>query len=251
MGVLEGVTWLHPVVKHDQKQTPQSKIKWAYAVDVGPAVQAKRRAVLKDIFNNPFNGSSVKVVNGVKAQIKKYTAKKNERVAPSIRVEPQMQKRIKKLHNSNLHNSSYSKMSMFAASNQTELLLKQLELGATGTIVVMICKMWDTNTSIGRYLTIDFIISDREGNLMHCTTRGNIAHNFLRLKERTIYSVKNFNVQPNKDEFCVMRFADFMLEFDSNTIVRKAFVKTDGFIRYPFQLVKIDVLEPTNNKYLI
>ncbi|GJY79423.1 putative reverse transcriptase domain-containing protein [Tanacetum coccineum] len=140
LGVLEGVTWLHPVVKHDQKQTPQSKIKWAYAVDVGPAVQAKRRVVLKDIFN---------------------------------------------------------------------------------------------------------------GNLMHCTTRGNIAHNFLWLKEGAIYSVKNFNVQSNKDEFRVMRFADFMLEFDGETTVRKAFVKTDSFILYPFQLVEIDALEPTNNKYLI
>ncbi|GJX87128.1 hypothetical protein Tco_0339142 [Tanacetum coccineum] len=84
----------------DQKQAPQLKTKWAYATDVGPAVQAKRRVVLKDIFNSPFDGSSVKVVNEVKAQtskqIKKCTAKKNERVAPSIRVEPRIQNRITK-----------------------------------------------------------------------------------------------------------------------------------------------------------
>ncbi|GKC62436.1 reverse transcriptase domain-containing protein, partial [Tanacetum coccineum] len=73
----------------------------------------------------------------------------------------------------------------------------------------------------------------------------------MRLKEGVIYSVNNFTVLPNKDEFRVMRYADFMLEFDSDTIVRKSFVKSDGFTRYPFQLVEIDTLEPTNKKYLI
>ncbi|GJV77793.1 hypothetical protein Tco_1509377 [Tanacetum coccineum] len=60
---------------------------------------------------------------------------------------------------------------------------------------------------------------------MHCTTRGNITHNFLWLKEGAIYSVKNFTVQPNKDEFRVIRFADFMLEFHGDTTVWKAFVR--------------------------
>nr|GEY54497.1 hypothetical protein [Tanacetum cinerariifolium] len=90
-----------------------------------------------------------------------------------------------------------------------------------------------------------------QDNAMHCIAKGSIAHNFLRLKEGSIYSVKNFTVMPNKDEFRVIRFADFMLEFDGETTVRKAFCKSDGFTRYSFQLVKIDKLEPTNNKYLI
>ncbi|GJT60865.1 reverse transcriptase domain-containing protein [Tanacetum coccineum] len=90
-----------------------------------------------------------------------------------------------------------------------------------------------------------------QGNLMHCTTRGNITHNFLRLKEGVVYSVKNFTVLPNKDEFHVMRYADFMLEVDGDTTVQKSFVMFDGFTRYTFQLVEIDALEPTNNKYLI
>ncbi|GKE47997.1 reverse transcriptase domain-containing protein [Tanacetum coccineum] len=119
-------------------------------------------------------------------------------------------------------------MSKSTARNQTELLLNQLDLGVTGTIVVMICRMWDVNAATGRYLSTDFIESDIEGNLMHCTARGNIAHNFLHLKEGVVYSVKNFTVLPNKDEFRVIRYAEFMLEFDGDTIVRKSFVKSDA-----------------------
>ncbi|GJT76864.1 reverse transcriptase domain-containing protein [Tanacetum coccineum] len=142
-------------------------------------------------------------------------------------------------------------MSTSTTSNSEPLMLDQLELGVTGTIMVMICRMWDVNSATGRYLSTKFIVSDEKGNLMHCTTRGNIAHNFLRLKEGAIYSVKNFTVQPNKDDFRVLRFAHFIVEMDVDTIVRRSAVKPDGFARYPFQLVEFDSLEPTNNKYLI
>ncbi|GJZ80651.1 F-box domain containing protein [Tanacetum coccineum] len=60
-----------PPVRKDQKQAPQLKTN----TDVGPGVHAKRRAVLKDIFNSPFDGSSVKVVNEVKAQTRKQIKK--------------------------------------------------------------------------------------------------------------------------------------------------------------------------------
>ncbi|GJS93015.1 reverse transcriptase domain-containing protein [Tanacetum coccineum] len=142
-------------------------------------------------------------------------------------------------------------MSTSTISNSKPLMLDQLELGVTGTIVVMICKMWDVNSAIGQYLSTDFIVSDEKGNVMHCIARGNIAHNFLRLKEGAIYSVKNFTVQPNKDDFRVLRFAHFIVEMDGDTVVRKSSVRPDGFARYPFQLVEFDSLEPTNNKYLI
>ncbi|GKC53808.1 reverse transcriptase domain-containing protein, partial [Tanacetum coccineum] len=111
--------------------------------------------------------------------------------------------------------------------------------------------MWDVNSATGRYLSTDFIVSDEKGNFMHCTARGNIAHNFLRLKEGAIYSVKNFTVQPNKDDFRVLRFAHFILEMDGDTFVCRSAVKSNGFACYPFQLVEFDSLEPTNNKYLI
>nr|GEV49119.1 reverse transcriptase domain-containing protein [Tanacetum cinerariifolium] len=130
-------------------------------------------------------------------------------------------------------------------------MLDQQELRVTGTIGVMIYRMWDVNSATGRYLSTDFIVSDEKGNLMHCTPRGNIAHNFLRLKEGAIYSVKNFTVQPNKDDFRVLRFDHFIIEMDEDIIVRRSAVKPDGFARYPFQLVEFDSLEPINNKYLI
>ncbi|GJW17470.1 replication protein A 70 kDa DNA-binding subunit C-like protein [Tanacetum coccineum] len=114
--------------------------------------------------------------------------------------------------------------------------------------MVMICKIWDVHAATSRYLSTDFIVSDTQGNVMHCTAKGNIAHNFLWLKEGSIYLVKNFIVVPNKDEFRVVRLVDFMLELDGETTTRQAFLKSEGFTRYPFQLVEIDELEPTNNK---
>nr|GEZ17597.1 hypothetical protein [Tanacetum cinerariifolium] len=72
-----------------------------------------------------------------------------------------------------------------------------------------------------------------------------------RLKEGSIYWVKNFLVQVNKEEFRVMRYVDFMLDFDGDTTIRKASVKSEGFNRYPFQFVEINDLEPTNNRFLV
>ncbi|GJW79942.1 zf-CCHC domain-containing protein, partial [Tanacetum coccineum] len=118
-------------------------------------------------------------------------------------------------------------MSISTTSNSKPLMLDQLELGVTGTIVIMICRMWDVNSATGRYLSTDFIVSDEKGNVMHCTARGNISHNFLRLKEGVIYSVKNFTVQPNKDDFRVLRFAHFIVEMDGDTVVRKSSVRPD------------------------
>ncbi|GJX40662.1 uncharacterized mitochondrial protein-like protein [Tanacetum coccineum] len=43
----------------------------------------------------------------------------------------------------------------------------------------------------------------------------------------------------------------YMIEFDGATSIRKAFVKADGFVRYPFQLVDFDGIEPTDSNYLI
>ncbi|GJU93602.1 ribonuclease H-like domain-containing protein, partial [Tanacetum coccineum] len=137
------------------------------------------------------------------------------------------------------------------AKAEPQLFLEKLKLGVTGTIVLMVCCMWDVYVATGLYLSTDFVVCDAKGSTMHATARGNIAHNFLRLKEGGIYSVKNFAVQPNKDEFWVIQNATFMLELDGATTIRKAFVKPDGFIRYPFQLVEFDNLETANNKYLI
>ncbi|GKE21548.1 reverse transcriptase domain-containing protein, partial [Tanacetum coccineum] len=115
--------------------------------------------------------------------------------------------------------------------SSVKLFLDQLQVGVTGTIVVMIGLKWD-------------------GNMVHCTARSNVAHNFLRLKEGTIYSIKNFAVKPNKEEYRILKNDPVMVEFDGSTTIRKALVKAEGFVRFPFQLVDFDNIEPTN-KYFI
>ncbi|GJT01458.1 hypothetical protein Tco_0822627 [Tanacetum coccineum] len=88
------------------------------------------------------------------------------------------------------------------------LYFDQLQVDVTGTIVVMIGRMWDVSAVTGRYLSTDFVVSDAKNDT-------------------------------------------FMLEFDGSTTIRKAIVKVEGFVRYHFQLVDFDSIEPTNNKYLI
>ncbi|GKA65300.1 retrovirus-related pol polyprotein from transposon TNT 1-94 [Tanacetum coccineum] len=103
------------------------------------------------------------------------------------------------------------------ARNETELLLNQLDLRVTGTIVVMVCRMWDVHAATRRYLSTDLIVSD----------------------------AKNFTVVPNKDKFRVMRFAELMLEFDGETTVQKSFVKSDALLalslnKYPTNVAGCD-----------
>nr|GEV80856.1 hypothetical protein [Tanacetum cinerariifolium] len=128
------------------------------------------------------------------------------------------------------------------------LFLDQLDVDVSGTIVVMIGCMWDVSAITGRYLSTDFVVSDSKANIIHCTAKGTVAHNFLRLKEGGIYSIKNFIVQPNKDDFRIVKHATFMLEFDGATAICKAADSDISFLIYPFQLVDFDRIEPIDNK---
>nr|GEY84941.1 hypothetical protein [Tanacetum cinerariifolium] len=104
-------------------------------------------------------------------------------------------------------------MSTTKAESKTQLFLDELEVRDTGSMIVMVCRIWDVNDVIRRYLSTYFVISDAKGNIMHATARSNVAHKFLKLKS--------------------------------------AFVKYDGFIEYPFELVKLRNLKLTNNKHMI
>ncbi|GKF81709.1 hypothetical protein Tco_0240311, partial [Tanacetum coccineum] len=55
-----------------------------------------------------------------------------------------------------------SKAAMLSCSTQSKplLFLDQLEVDVTGTIVVMIGRVWDVNAVTGRYLSTDFVVSD-------------------------------------------------------------------------------------------
>nr|GEX12856.1 hypothetical protein [Tanacetum cinerariifolium] len=118
------------------------------------------------------------------------------------------------------------------SESNSELFLDQLGLDLTGIIIVVLGRMWD-------------------GNMIHCSAKATVSHNFLRLKEGGIYSVKNFAVKLNKDEYRILKNDAYMLEFDGSTTIRKASVKADGFVRYPFQLQDFDNIELSDNKYLI
>ncbi|GKC13464.1 ATP-dependent DNA helicase PIF1-like protein [Tanacetum coccineum] len=110
---------------------------------------------------------------------------------------------------------------------ETHFFMDNFELGVTGTIVLMFCRMWDVYAATGWYLSTDFV-----GSTMHATARSTITHNFLKLKEGGIYSVKNFVVQANKDEFRVIKNAMFMLELDGATTIGKVFMKPDDAAGY-------------------
>ncbi|GJZ08211.1 DNA helicase PIF1, ATP-dependent [Tanacetum coccineum] len=114
-------------------------------------------------------------------------------------------------------------------SQQAPLFLDQLEVDVTGTIVVMIGRIWDVNTITGRYLSTDFVVSDYKGNMIHCSAKSNVAHNFLRMKEGGIYAVKKIVVVPNKDEYRRSKQDMFMLEFDGETTVRKVSADPHGY----------------------
>ncbi|GJY20315.1 RNA polymerase II largest subunit [Tanacetum coccineum] len=132
-----------------------------------------------------------------------------------------------------------------------ELYLDELTLGATGIITVMIYHSWDVHTLTGRYVSTDFVMSDVKGNAIYSNAKANVAHNFLKLKEGLVYCLKNFVVQSNKEEYRIFKNHTYMIELDGATSVRKASVKSGGFVRYPFQLVLLGSIELTDNKYLI
>ncbi|GJS55790.1 replication protein A 70 kDa DNA-binding subunit C-like protein [Tanacetum coccineum] len=96
-----------------------------------------------------------------------------------------------------------------------DLFLDQLRVDVTGTIIVMIFHVWDVSAVSGRYL------------------------------------MTNFAMKPNKEEYRVIKDDSFMLEFDGSTTFKRVSVKADGFVRYPFNMVDFDAIEPADNKYLI
>ncbi|GJZ27241.1 hypothetical protein Tco_0571494 [Tanacetum coccineum] len=142
-------------------------------------------------------------------------------------------------------------VSVGISGTKLDLFLDQLCVDVTGTIIVMIGHVWDVSGVSGRYLSTDFVMCDAKGQMIHCFARASVAHNFLRLKEGGIYSVTNFAVKPNKEEYRVVKDDSFMLEFDGSTTFKRVSVKEDGFVRYILNLVDFDAIEPADNKYLI
>ncbi|GJS28375.1 retrovirus-related pol polyprotein from transposon TNT 1-94 [Tanacetum coccineum] len=88
-------------------------------------------------------------------------------------------------------------------------------------------------------------------NAIHGSAKANVAHNFLKLKEGFVYSIKKFVVQANREEYRIFRDDPYMIELDGATSVRRLSVKGGGFVWYPFQLIELASIELMDNKYLI
>nr|GEY76359.1 hypothetical protein [Tanacetum cinerariifolium] len=130
----------------------------------------------------------------------------------------------------------------------SKLFLDQLGLDLTRTIIVMLGMMWYVSAVTSRYLSTDFVVSDAKGNMIHCSAKATVSYNFLRLKEGSIYSVK-----PNKDEYRLLKNDVYMLEFNGSTTIRKSSVNADGFVKYSFQLyrLEVDVLDDTAHAIVV
>nr|GEX52956.1 hypothetical protein [Tanacetum cinerariifolium] len=100
------------------------------------------------------------------------------------------------------------------AEPRCELYLDELTLGAAGVITVMICRSWDVHTLTGRYVSTNFVMSDAKSN---------------------------------KKKYRIFRDHTYMIEPDGVTSVRKASVKSGGSVRYPFQLIPLDVARYITN----
>ncbi|GJX35554.1 zinc finger, CCHC-type containing protein [Tanacetum coccineum] len=110
-----------------------------------------------------------------------------------------------------------------AAQSKTHLFLNELTNGVTRTIIVMVCPIWDVHAVTGRYLSTDFV-----GDAIHCTAKANIARNFLKLKEGSVYSIKDFVVQGNKDEYRIFKDHAFIRVMRSSLDFNKKFYNSLG-----------------------
>ncbi|KAL6524715.1 Replication factor A protein 1 [Orobanche hederae] len=142
-------------------------------------------------------------------------------------------------------------VNMYSSASESELFWNDLDVGVTGTLILMLCRSWDINAPNGCYISTDFIVSDAKGGVMHCTAKTAVSHNFIKLKEGSIYSVRNFQVQNKENEYRILKNERFKLEFDGATIVREVYVSNSGFVRYPFQFVDIPDLALTSSNSTI
>ncbi|GJW52433.1 hypothetical protein Tco_0093784 [Tanacetum coccineum] len=117
-----------------------------------------------------------------------------------------------------------SKQVMFPKVQQTivELFLDQLQVDVIGKIIIMIGRKWDVSSVTGRYLSMDFVVSDAK--------------------------LKNFTMKPNKEEYQILKNNTIMVKFDGATTIRKAFVKSEGFVRY---MLELDVADDTRHVVVV
>ncbi|XP_071694204.1 uncharacterized protein [Rutidosis leptorrhynchoides] len=100
--------------------------------------------------------------------------------------------------------------------------LDELEEGKDAEVTIMVCRCWDTYTAYGKYLSTDFIVSDKKMNVFQCTAKNNIAHCFIpRLIEGCVYLIGNFQVIQNKEEYRILKANPLMIELQGSTYLRR------------------------------
>ncbi|XP_071728567.1 replication protein A 70 kDa DNA-binding subunit B-like [Rutidosis leptorrhynchoides] len=155
---------------------------------------------------------------------------------------------------------------MAQGGQRTYVYLHELQLGEDAVVKVMICRTWDTHSAYGKYLSTDFIASDEKvqnspyiwflnfcGGVIQLTAKSTVAHCFIpRLKEGSVYLLKNFEVVPNRDSYRILRDNKFLIQLQGSTFLRRQqSAGTAGYIRHPFACIPFESLEATDGKYLI
>ncbi|KAL6552319.1 Lymphocyte transmembrane adapter 1 [Orobanche hederae] len=79
------------------------------------------------------------------------------------------------------------------------------------------------------YMTIAAAIVHGQGNTMHCTAKSKTSHTFVtKLKEGYLYTITDFVVIPDTDEYRIMKKSAYIIEFHGGTTVRRSLVMSDG-----------------------
>ncbi|KAK9080141.1 hypothetical protein SSX86_001816 [Deinandra increscens subsp. villosa] len=102
------------------------------------------------------------------------------------------------------------------------LCFDQLHVGSSMSVIIMVCRAWDCNNVNGRYISTDYIFSDKNEDSIHATTQSNIAYYFVdKLKEGGVYLLKNFTVLKNQPEFRILKESPYMIELQGSIVVKK------------------------------
>ncbi|XP_071720456.1 replication protein A 70 kDa DNA-binding subunit E-like [Rutidosis leptorrhynchoides] len=142
--------------------------------------------------------------------------------------------------------------SLSQAPQRTYAYLHELQLGQEAVVKVMICRTWDTHTVYDKYLSTDFIASDEKGNVIQLIAKNTVAHCFIpRLKDGSVYLLKNFEVVPNRETYCILKDNKFLIQMQGSTFLRRQSICAASFIRHPFNCIPFEALEATEGKYLI
>ena len=87
---------------------------------------------------------------------------------------------------------------------------------------------------------------------MHCTAMSKRIRSFVnRLKEGNIYTINHFAVIPNTEEYPIIGNSAYIIHFHGHITARRSSVKSDGFVRHPFDLLPFDDLQDMDETYLI